>query len=132
MEDTNLTPEVTDTLNTTPEAVEPIQEPAPKPKKKRVRQEVRPLAELDTASIRSMNDSEKNKYIEALRELSNDLTLKNAQLEQNCKSAYDKCRLMEQRFADFKNIARAKLQFAKQAIATCHNSIILAGNIEEE
>lgn len=135
MENTNSTPEVADielltpTVETSPD---PAPAPAPKPRKRKQKQEVRNLAELNTASTRSMNDTEKNKYIEALRTIVEDLTVQNTQLDLNCKTAYEKCRVLEQRFANYKNVARAKLQFAKQAISTCHNSIILAGNIEEE
>lgn len=108
------------------------QAPVEKPKKSRKKKTERTDIELHEITPQRMTDSEKNKYILFLRKAYEEKEQRMALLDTNCKAAYDKCRFLEQNFANYKNIARAKLQFAKQAISTCHNSIILAGNIEED
>lgn len=106
--------------------------PEPTPKRKRTPKTDRALEQLHEASTRSMTETEMRKYIEALRSALNDATIKAQNLENNCRSAYEKCRVLEQKLIDVKTIAKAKLHFAKQAISTCHSSIVLAGGLEEE
>jgi len=121
-----------DTTNPSTPPVEKQVPPEPTPKRKRTPKTDRTLEQLHEASTRSMTETEMRKYIEALRSALNDATTKAQNLENNCRSAYEKCRVLEQKLIDVKTIAKAKLHFAKQAISTCHSSIVLAGGLEEE
>lgn len=99
--------------------------------KKAKKQVIRDVAELHTSSIKGMSDVEKTRYIEALRQEVDRLASQNEMLDKNCQSAYEKIRTIDQTFAEYKMKAQAKLQFARQAIGTCYQSIILAGGTEE-
>lgn len=94
------------------------------------KQTIRTIEDLHNASIRSMSDSEKAKYIEALREALVDANTRIELLDHNCQSAYEKVRTVTQQYEELKIKAQTKLQFAKQAISTCNASIILAGTLE--
>ena len=92
----------------------------------------RTFKELDAIAPRYMSEAEMRKYITELRTEYRMIVTKAEALDKNCTLAYEQFRFVEQQFADYKNKARAKLHFAKQAVSTCYNSIILAGIIEEE
>ena len=114
-----------------PQEAPPTPTPTPRKRNNVVSIKNRSLEELHDAPVKSMSDSEKKVYIEALREAIASLETRTHLLEENCNSAYEKCRQADERFINFRNKAQAKLQFARQAVATCNASIILAGSLEE-
>lgn len=120
------------TENNDVEAQTPVQE-TPKPLKvvKAEKVKNRPVNELHNVNPRSMTDPERVNYINTLRAEVNDIAVKNQMLEHNCDLAYERVRQAEQKYTDYRTKALAKLQFAKQAVSTCHNSIIIMGNMEE-
>lgn len=91
----------------------------------------RTLEQLHEATIRSMSESEMRKYIEALREANQELEQKTQSLTENCTSAYKKAQYWEGQYQQLRSKAAGLLHFAKQAISTCHNSIILAGGLDD-
>jgi hypothetical protein len=129
----NLNSEEVPAVNNAPDPTLKLVNKAEKPEKPKKRTKAakpRTIEELDYLAPKAMSEPEKIKYIEYLRTELVDQAGKIKMLEHNCDQAYEKVRCIEQNFADYKNQARAKLHFAKQAVSTCHNSLVIMGNLE--
>ena len=114
-----------------PTEITPVLTPKRTRAKRTPKMASRTIEQLHQLTPRTMTDAEKQKYIDALRDDNIFLTSQNQELNESCKSAFAKARAIEQQFHEYKNKARGLIHFHRQAISTCHNSILLAGNLED-
>jgi len=96
--------------------------------KKRSKTIIRSIEKLDQISTKAMSDSEMRRYIEHLREQLAVEQTKNKALTENCTSAFNKTKYLEDQNAQLTKAYQSTLAFIKQAIGTCHSSIIMAAN----
>ena len=96
--------------------------PIPKPS----RNKTRTLEELDALSAKTMTDAERIKYIDGLRDTIASLNTTVGMYKHNCDMAYEKCRQLEQAKEETQMKFNTEMGFVRQAIDTCHRSIILA------
>ena len=115
-------PEETNTQigSTPPEA---FKAPTETPK---LRTKTRTLEELDALSAKAMTDAERIKYIDGLRDTIASLNTTVGMYKHNCDMAYEKCRQLEQAKEETQMKFNTEMGFVRQAIDTCHRSIILA------
>jgi hypothetical protein len=126
MDEPNVNQTAEETAATTNVTPLPVQKTATA--KKAVKRSIEDLHNLNPSK---MTDAEKNDYIKALREENTLLVNKANAFENNCKSAYEQHRQLNQKYSDLKTQAVAKLNWAKQCVDHCRTAIILAGNLEE-
>ena len=107
-----------------------IQETQEKSKKATKKKNRKP-EELMNVTPGKMSDEEKKNHINYLREQLQDAEQQAHNFAQNAQSAYNKLSELEQRYNTLHNNALRALNFNKQAISTCYQSILMAGNFEE-
>lgn len=132
-QETVYVPPTNDTeIPQTPEPAEPRYKGSLKPKRtKTTKAIVRTIDELHDASVKSMSDTEKAKYIDALRDLTAYQHCKIEELQKSCESAFAQNRAKDQQFSEFKMRATAKYRHVQQAIQTLHVGVGLLGTLED-
>ena len=108
-----------------------VEEKSSEPTQTKTRTRIRSIEELAELPVSRMNEQEKKKYIDHLRDevCSQDNTIE--LLQKNCDSAYAKVRQLESQMEETSLKAKAKLEYAKQSVQHALTSIILAGGIEK-
>jgi hypothetical protein len=89
---------------------------------------IRSVEKLDQISTKAMSDTEMRRYIEHLRDQLATEQTKNKALTENCTSAFNKAKYLEDQNAQLTKAYQSTLAFIKQAIGTCHSSILLAAS----
>lgn len=111
---------------------EPEKESKAKPKSKKKTKTDRTVEELHNVVPGKMTDSEKKKYIQTMREVVSEIEASRDAYMQNAQSAYEKCNFYETKYNRLKTKATQLVSFQKRCMANAHESIIMAGTLEEE
>lgn len=134
--------------NTTPELIPDVSQPEAKqtapsadiiqlPKTRKTRKTTtstkpkKNLEELKDTPVSKLTDAEKTELLKFYKEYCAALEIRIDMLDNNAKSAYEKCRTLEQQYADYKLRTTAKLNYARQAVDHCRTSIILAATPDD-
>lgn len=114
---------------------EPEQEQQQHAKKKTTSKKKKPdrtVEELHNVTPGKMSDNEKKNYINTMREILSETEAAKESYMQNAQSAFNKAAYYEQRYKKLKQKAQHLIGFSRRAISTCHESVAMAGDLEEE
>ena len=92
----------------------------------------RDVEQLHTVSVKSMTDVEMRKYIEFLKNELNVISSSAIMYKDNCDSAYDKLRALDNQFNNYKSHAQQKLLYVQRAVSNLNDAIRLIGIQEEK